>query len=323
MIKVQNIYNLNDVVFRAKKILETVKLIHDRSNYVSEVDIENLQKRLEEEIYTNTSDGEFRLLVKILNTLAECYNIEKYYIYLPNANIRFSENSVRAIDKILRGVNIQETEAKNFKSDVGKIAEDFHEKGNKSFSQNSSCSYGGIIILLDDNLKIYALRRKIDGEKFKLVQSNEYVLHKYIYNTDSIGRIKSVHGQLQIPAQTTKRPTLPDVADRLKSDDRGHLIAREFLGVDTVGNLVPMNWEVNQDVNKEGGYRKLEKDLKEAAEKTGNKVELRVEPIYTDDSRRPSRFYYIYEVTGNENYSKRGYIKNTPTPRKRSNKNGK
>ena len=93
--------------------------------------------------------------------------------------------------------------------------------------------------------------------------------------------------------------------------------------MDTVGNLVPMNWEVNQKVNKKGSYRELEKKLRDAAEDPNNKVELKVEPIYTDDSRRPSRFYYIYEVTGNENYSKRGYIKNTPTPRKRSNKNGK
>ena len=89
-----------------------------------------------------------------------------------------------------------------------------------------------------------------------------------------------------------------------------------------------MDWEVNQDVNKEGGYRALEKELKKHAEKTENKVELRVEPIYTDDSRRPSEFYYDYKVidkvTGKETFSDNGYIENTKTPRKQGvNKNGK
>lgn len=313
---VQNIYNPKDIVFRVKKILEAVKVIRDRNNYVSNIDIEDLKNRLEKEIYTNTSDAELKLLVTIINALAKCYNIEKYYIYVSDENIMFSENSVQAIDKILNGVNIQETEAENFKLNVGKIEEDFKDekKGNKSFSKNESYSYGGIEILLDDKSEIYALRRTIGGEKFKLVQSNEYVLNGYKYNTDSIGRIKSVQGKLQIPAQTTKRPTLPDVEERLESDDRGHLIAREFLGVDTVGNLVPMDWEVNQKVNKKGSYRELEKKLRDAAESPNNKVELKVEPIYTDDSRRPSEFYFSYivtnKVTGKEKMYE-GYIDNS------------
>ena len=99
--------------------------------------------------------------------------------------------------------------------------------------------------------------------------------------------------------------------------------------MDTVGNLVPMNWEVNQKVNKKGSYRELEKKLRDAAESPNNKVELKVEPIYTDDSRRPSEFYFSYivtnKVTGKEKMYE-GYIDNsstTPRPKKRSNKNGK
>ncbi len=100
--------------------------------------------------------------------------------------------------------------------------------------------------------------------------------------------------------------------------------------MDTVGNLVPMNWEVNQDVNREGSYRELEKNLRDAAEDPNNKVELKVEPIYTDDSRRPLIFKYIYivrdKVTENKKEMYEGYIDNsstTPRPKKRSNKNGK
>ena len=90
-----------------------------------------------------------------------------------------------------------------------------------------------------------------------------------------------------------------------------------------------MDWEVNQKVNKEGSYRELERDLKKYAEDKNNKVYLRVEPIYTDDSSRPSVFYYDYKVidkvTGKENYIRKGYIENTTTPRpkKRSKRNGK
>ena len=118
-----------------------------------------------------------------------------------------------------------------------------------------------------------------------LLPDNCYVLNDYIYNTDSQGRIISCEGELKIPETKTERPTLPETPDRLSTDDRGHLIAREFGGADTKGNLVSMNAELNRN----GDYRNWEREGSNAV-KSGQFVSVHIELNYDEISKRPSSF---------------------------------
>ena len=121
----------------------------------------------------------------------------------------------------------------------------------------------------------------------------EYVLNGNKYATDDKGRIIQVEGNLDLPSETTERPKLPDTPDRKESDDRGHLVAREFGGSDEIGNLVSMDSEVNRN----GDFRKLELELKQAI-KDGSEVSIKTDVVYDGDSKRPSAFKVTYTIDG-------------------------
>ena len=141
-------------------------------------------------------------------------------------------------------------------------------------------------ISVDDNSKPYA-------ENGELLPNAEYVLNGNKYATDDKGRIIQVEGNLDLPSETTERPKLPDTPDRKESDDRGHLVAREFGGSDEIGNLVSMDSEVNRN----GDFRKLELELKQAI-KDGSEVSIKTDVVYDGDSKRPSAFKVTYTIDG-------------------------
>lgn len=162
---------------------------------------------------------------------------------------------------------------------------------------NAEYNIDGHIYKTDDNGNIY----NVDG---KNLPNCKYELNGYEYETDDKGRIIKAEGDIKIPEYKPRPKYLPDIDDRRSSDDergsddRGHLIAHEFGGADTEGNLVPMNSEVNQS----GEYRKLEQELRKAKEE-GHDVHVKVEPQYEDDSNRPSSFIVTYTIDG-ETYEK-------------------
>lgn len=151
-------------------------------------------------------------------------------------------------------------------------------------------SKGEVQYKTDDSGKIYSK----NGE---LLPNNTYELNGYKYTTDEKGRIIKVEGNLQLP-ESKPRQKLPDIPDRKSTDDRGHLIAHEFGGDDTEGNLVPMDSEVNQ----RGEYRKLEQELRKLKNE-GHDVNVTIEPQYEGDSKRPTEFIVSYDVDG-EHYEK-------------------
>lgn len=161
---------------------------------------------------------------------------------------------------------------------------------------NSDYTIDGHKYKTDDNGNIY----NIDG---KNLPNCKYELNGYEYETDEKGHIIRAEGDLKIP-EVGPRPKLPDIADKRGQDDekgpddKGHLIAREFGGADTEGNLVPMNSEVNQ----RGEYRQLERELRKQKEE-GHDVHVTIEPQYEDDSNRPTSFMVTYTVDG-ETYEK-------------------
>lgn len=162
---------------------------------------------------------------------------------------------------------------------------------------NAEYNIDGHTYKTDDNGNIY----NVDG---KNLPNCKYELNGYEYETDDKGRIIKAEGDIKIPEYKPRPKYLPDIDGRRTSeddrgsDDRGHLIAHEFGGADTEGNLVPMNSEVNQS----GEYRKLEQELRKAKEE-GHDVHVKVEPQYEDDSNRPSSFIVTYTIDG-ETYEK-------------------
>lgn len=138
----------------------------------------------------------------------------------------------------------------------------------------------GIIYRVDDTLK----------------PNITYKLGNNVYSTDSKGRIIRVefnHLELKDPG----RPRWP-IADTMKaigknnakvSDQRGHLIADQFNGNNTMANIVPQSQKVNQSLVKE-----IENTWADALQE-GNNVSGFIQISYKGSSFRPSSFNYTYD----------------------------
>lgn len=142
----------------------------------------------------------------------------------------------------------------------------------------------------DDNGNIY----RIEND---LLPNNTYEINGYKYTTDEKGRIISAEGKLQPKDhEGQKRITdkMSDIGkgDQRDTDDRGHLIGDQFNGSPTLENLVPQDSKLNQNE-----VKNLENSLATEVRK-GSEVYLKVEPHYSDDSRRPDSFAYTYTVNG-------------------------
>ncbi|PEL45492.1 DNA/RNA non-specific endonuclease [Bacillus toyonensis] len=123
----------------------------------------------------------------------------------------------------------------------------------------------------------------------------------HTYKTDSERRITSVEGELKI-GDAKRNPYAQRKAgqngpngrnDRLK-DDGGHLIASMFEGSGDIDNLVAMNSQINRSGGK---WYSLEQKWSQALA-DGKTVKVKIEPIYSDDSIRPSQFKIAYEING-------------------------
>lgn len=140
-----------------------------------------------------------------------------------------------------------------------------------------------------------------NGNKYRegneLLPNNNYEINGYSYETDDKGRIVSAEGKLYIAEKTPHNNEKVNQMDEYKTDyldtdDKGHLIGHQFGGSDKLENLVPMNKEINQQ-----DYNKLECSLADAV-KSGADVNLKVEPVYGDDSSRPSSFKVTTTIDG-------------------------
>lgn len=146
-------------------------------------------------------------------------------------------------------------------------------------------------IYCDDNGKEYRI-----GDN--LIPDNSYEINGYLYKTDSEGRISSVDGMLQMRSLDDYPRNTIDTIDQIgkgsekPDDERAHLIGHRFGGGDNLENMVPMARELNR-----GDYKKMENELADAV-KDGADVRLKVEPIYEDDSYRPTEVRATYSIDG-------------------------
>ncbi|KAB2927683.1 MAG: hypothetical protein F9K24_22525 [Leptonema illini] len=115
----------------------------------------------------------------------------------------------------------------------------------------------------------------------------------YFYETDDLGRIKSVEAEnLQLTERSKRLRHESNTPEKLKGDDAGHLIADRFGGSPKTDNLVSQLRGKNR-----GEYRKIE-DEWAAAVKDGKKVTVRIEINYPDDGLRPQEIRLKYTVDG-------------------------
>ncbi|CNK65880.1 HNH endonuclease domain-containing protein [Yersinia enterocolitica] len=121
---------------------------------------------------------------------------------------------------------------------------------------------------------------KVDGNK--------------VYHTDDQGRVKMVEADLT--AMTKDRNTYQQRKAGKSGDsgdEGGHLLASIFDGPGEKLNLVPMDANLNK-----GAWKKMENSWAKALE-DGKPVKVKINPIYTGDSNRPSSFE-IKCTIGNE-----------------------
>ncbi|MFJ7637944.1 DNA/RNA non-specific endonuclease [Peribacillus sp. NPDC097206] len=90
-------------------------------------------------------------------------------------------------------------------------------------------------------------------EEFKLKPNVQYETNGYLYQTDDLGRIKRVSGELtlEMGERNTKHQLAAGGEDRVKApstqgDHGGHLIGTQFNGSPLIDNIVAMNESNNR-----------------------------------------------------------------------------
>jgi hypothetical protein len=134
-----------------------------------------------------------------------------------------------------------------------------------------------------------------DG-RTQLIPNNRYELRDgSIYKTDGLGRITSAEKATIGVKSEEGRMTINDKVEGTRStDDRGHLIADRFGGVNRPENLVPQDSNLNR-----GEMKALENKAAEAVA-DGSEVDWKVEPQYEGDAMRPSSFRVTITIDGQE-----------------------
>ncbi|MGE7118918.1 DNA/RNA non-specific endonuclease [Peribacillus sp. NPDC046944] len=121
----------------------------------------------------------------------------------------------------------------------------------------------------------------------------------HVYKTDEKGRISSVEGSLDLGSGKRNKyaQRIAGREDRLPDDQGGHLIATGQLD-----NLVPMNANLNM-----GEWKKLESSWAKALDSNPPKtVEVKISPVYKDDSMRPISFKINYRID-NSRWERRAF----------------
>lgn len=137
-----------------------------------------------------------------------------------------------------------------------------------------------------------------NGEQYRVDDSLEpgtsYELNGYHFETDDMGRISWVEGDLSLRDRDrlSIRDSISDIGkgDEEETDDRGHIVADLFNGPNGLENMFPQNYAVNR-----GSYKALEAELAKAVDK-GDDVRANYELAYSGDSFRPDEVVVTYII---------------------------
>ncbi|EPX1287305.1 DNA/RNA non-specific endonuclease [Escherichia coli] len=113
------------------------------------------------------------------------------------------------------------------------------------------------------------------------------------FQTDALGRTSSVEGIL-VASKSDRNTYQQCKAGKCGSsgDEGGHLIASIFNGPGEKLNLVPMDGNLNKGV-----WKQMENTWANAL-KDGKQVNVKIEPVYTGENKRPDSFSVIYSIDG-------------------------
>ncbi|MCX2769717.1 DNA/RNA non-specific endonuclease [Pseudoalteromonas sp. B530] len=134
----------------------------------------------------------------------------------------------------------------------------------------------------------------------KLEANTTYRVGSYDYKTDEFGRVKSVSGKLDLDTvdrnkyQQSKAGATGGIKDGLVDDEGGHLIATIFKGPGEQINYAAMNGNLNK-----GAWKRMENKWAEALKETPPKeVDVNINAIYEENSKRPVAFDVTYIIDG-------------------------
>lgn len=143
------------------------------------------------------------------------------------------------------------------------------------------------------------------GSEEKLEDKSEE--SPYIYELDDKGRTVHATGDLHFGSgervQSSQRNAGGE--DRMEMDDGGHLIGARFDGLSDPENLVPMDRYVNRGI-----FKSQENEWARELEK-GNKVNVDIEPFYSDEGERPTALMAKYVITDKDGNERMDYFSTT------------
>ncbi len=181
-----------------------------------------------------------------------------------------------------------------FMRDTNDVAEDDSpEQSEAETEQNPYTEVrDGETYYYDDNGKLYRVGKE-------LAPNSEYELNGYKYKTDEKGRIISAEGTLHLKNREGRLPIRDSIEDigkgnQQEGDDRGHLIGDQFDGSNGLENMIPQDSDINRN-----DFKNFENELADAV-RDGQEVNVKIEPIYEGDSRRPVAIGVTYSIVGKE-----------------------
>ncbi len=130
-----------------------------------------------------------------------------------------------------------------------------------------------------------------------LMPNSSYTINSYTYETDSLGRITSAEGTLHLKDRDGRlaiRDSIEDIGkgSERSGDDRGHLIGDQFDGSNGLENMVPQDSTINR-VDFKNFENSLAKEVRD-----NHSVTVRIEPMYSGNSRRPHSIGVLYSIDG-------------------------
>lgn len=179
-----------------------------------------------------------------------------------------------------------------------KLSNKFAENGLSEISEkaalkvslkNADVAIEGISHYFDDNGNLYRIGDKI-------LPNIKYIINRYTYTTDALGRKINVKGDLYI--SNSERGNIKDSMEAIGKgyqwfgDQRGHLIGDRFGGSNGLENLIPQDANINLS-----DFKKLENQWAKALE-DGKKVSVNINIIYEKQSFRPKGFVISSNIDG-------------------------
>ena len=133
----------------------------------------------------------------------------------------------------------------------------------------------------------------------KLEPNKIYKVDGYSYFTDEYGRVNKVSGELKLETKDRnlyQQGKSVEIKDGIAGEDQGgHIIARIFNGPGEQINYVPQSAKLNN-----GQWRAMERTWQEALTE-GKKVDINIEVVYNQNSKRPESFNITYYINGKLN----------------------